>query len=468
MEVFGSTLQAIPFNGSLFEEISNFDPIPTLQRQDADVFIFFLSANAVLFSAPTIDNWYNATKPVAILKKSGEWTGRLTLYAQDEAASPLACLQQDQFCNPNLPEGDRCSPLSGSVDAPFNALNLFQDQEQLNRFMWTYNNTLNGFPVVLIDPVLTLGIQTLTSRYDLTVSIQGPLPDNQWQLDVQHWHSTNLATLQASFVGAATGPSDPNLNEWLQRPTNAEEKTLCQNQVRCPGTFLKSHLVLIQFQQKILSTAYTSFSLFGLCFTFVVGGLIIIISYILDPVLSCLRKRRGHQTYAQLEWCTNEILQVQRLAHEELGLGTWSHATSSVPITKLGELLGLLDLADPDHPKLRTPLVKENDSEPKNDVEEMNGNVQEKDTEPTLTNEQGNDAHQTQESAQKTAESTSTDCSPASKPEAVSLTEKANGAQPQHHRDDDDATHSIHIEVTSPLEIESSRNPHAESGSGAH
>ena len=55
------------------------------------------------------------------------------------------------------------------------------------------------------------------------------------------------------------------------------------------------------------------------------------------------------------EWFSNDKLQLQRMAHEELGLGgTWSGCTGphTIPITEKGQLLGVLDVSDPDHPRL--------------------------------------------------------------------------------------------------------------------
>ena len=52
----------------------------------------------------------------------------------------------------------------------------------------------------------------------------------------------------------------------------------------------------------------------------------------------------------------NETLQLQRLAYEEIGLGTWSGGAKSIPTTLAGEELGVLDLTDLDHPRLSAPL----------------------------------------------------------------------------------------------------------------
>jgi hypothetical protein len=116
-------------------------------------------------------------------------------------------------------------------------------------------------------------------------------------------------------------------------------------------------------RQKILSTDYLSFSVFGLGFVFVTGGLIAVVSYMLDPILGCLRRRYNVRTYQQLEWCTNSTMQLQRLAYEEAGSGTWSKATSNFPVTLKDEELALLDLTDPKHPRLERGVnVKGNTS----------------------------------------------------------------------------------------------------------
>jgi hypothetical protein len=86
---------------------------------------------------------------------------------------------------------------------------------------------------------------------------------------------------------------------------------------------------------------------------------VIVASYILSPILSLLQRKWHFKTSATLEWCINETLQLQRLAHEEIGCGTWSKAAQSVPITLAGEKLACLDLTDPSHPKLEPPTKTE-------------------------------------------------------------------------------------------------------------
>lgn len=105
----------------------------------------------------------------------------------------------------------------------------------------------------------------------------------------------------------------------------------------------------------IKNAAYASFSVFGLSFTTGVGVLIIIISYTTESILGYWHRRRGFKSSSYLEWVSNSTMQLQRLAHQAVGAGTWSRATSDVPVTKAGEYLALLDLTDPEQPLLRCP-----------------------------------------------------------------------------------------------------------------
>lgn len=80
----------------------------------------------------------------------------------------------------------------------------------------------------------------------------------------------------------------------------------------------------------------------------VTGALIIIISYTLEPLFSCLLRTRGYKHYTFLEWSTNETLQIQRLAYQGLDCESckWSGYTDAVPTTQPpGEMLGNLSLA---------------------------------------------------------------------------------------------------------------------------
>lgn len=91
----------------------------------------------------------------------------------------------------------------------------------------------------------------------------------------------------------------------------------------------------------------------GLGLTLGFGLLIMALSYALDPVMTCLQKRRGVTEYERLEWTTNSMFNLQRLAYEGAGQGgRWSHADGDIPVTEKGEVLAGLDIGDKRYPRI--------------------------------------------------------------------------------------------------------------------
>jgi hypothetical protein len=99
----------------------------------------------------------------------------------------------------------------------------------------------------------------------------------------------------------------------------------------------------------------------GISVIFAIGLLIIPTATYLEELVSwvshrtpSLRTNRRFQ-YAFGEWQAYSTLQLQRLAHESLGLGTWSRTDESVPVTEIGDKLGVLDVTDGRHARLIPP-----------------------------------------------------------------------------------------------------------------
>ncbi|KAL1625938.1 hypothetical protein SLS56_007084 [Neofusicoccum ribis] len=337
------------FNGTIQVNESNWLPIPQLHIPNADISLFFLSGNQVVYTKPTNDSWYQGNQLVREASSVVNLgPGVQGPYFSNEAASPMACGVQVQYCNPSLPEGregGRCSPLAASADAlDYMTSNL--SGEQLQQFQWFVSTTIDR-ALSLYTAVNRLGVQLLTSRYRLHNGIQGVLPDTQWQQDVQHWHATTLAHLQGTFITAATGPPDSTLLPWLTRPTTPSTQRLCRN-------------------QKILSASHTSFSLLYLTILLAAGALTILAAATLEPLLSRLQTRRhdsdprgAAHAHARLEWLATSVPHLQRLAHEPiLAPALWVRAARAVPVTcGRGEPLCQLDLADATHVRLRAPTT---------------------------------------------------------------------------------------------------------------
>jgi len=79
----------------------------------------------------------------------------------------------------------------------------------------------------------------------------------------------------------------------------------------------------------------------------------VLISYLLEPIAACFHRRGKYNDHAYYEWMSNSSFQLQRLAHQGVGAGTWSGVTDDIPITKAGDKLAVLDFSDPAMPVLK-------------------------------------------------------------------------------------------------------------------
>ncbi|TGJ80760.1 hypothetical protein E0Z10_g8000 [Xylaria hypoxylon] len=320
------SFQCSPFNGSL--AYSEYIPSPKLRRDDGDSYIIFLSGNGVLFSQPSADAWYRANKRAGSITLT-TLDSEANAFMFDEPASPLGCVQQFQFCFEVPPQEKQCGPLASFADSASIAFNMSPSDAAAEHLIWVFSQIVG---TSISQVVKVLETQALTARQNLIVGLQGPIAPNQWQLDVVHWWATSLALIQSNFIDSVVGPSDRRLNKYIIPP---DDKAICSS-------------------QKIRNTAYTSFSVFGLYFLFISGALLILLSFLIEPLLSCLHHRRKYSQYRYLEWVTNESLQLHRLAHEGIGWGTWSRGTEDIPTTEKDQALACLDLSESLHPILHS------------------------------------------------------------------------------------------------------------------
>lgn len=220
-----------------------FSSIPGLFNPDGDTLLVFLSSNGIRFFNMPSDLWYRATIPGHKSHLINLTEGAL-LYQSEEAASPMGCLRQYQFCNPSL-SSNNCGPLASWADAQAYSAPLFgittEDYENEtnpptnniigSRYMWLIQAL--AWDQAAIERVISdLGPEALTSIKYLSGGVMGSLPTNQWQLDVQYWWATYLASLQAAVVNTAHGPTDPALEPYKVLPYNSHARDMCNNQVR--------------------------------------------------------------------------------------------------------------------------------------------------------------------------------------------------------------------------------------------
>lgn len=172
------------------------------------------------------DDWYAAHRPIGTIRnQQPSDSGHAFVYAADEAAAVLGCQVHYQICRPKSSPRHSC-PVSGGYD-DLSFPNILEDKEANGLIEWFFNSIL-----ALPDVVGSLMTSSLTSRHGLADGTQGPLPDDQWQSEVENWHNITLTSLQ-SVVNSAIGPNDPGILKYFwASPKTSGQKYLCKNQVR--------------------------------------------------------------------------------------------------------------------------------------------------------------------------------------------------------------------------------------------
>ena len=224
---------SIFWNGSLDADRSSFFPIPELTPQNASLFILFLTSRRILFTQPSNDGWYGGTTNSTEIHKftDVDW-GNTTMFRQTEPGSPLGCKELEQYCFTGVKGQRKCSPLGNARDAMQSVIDQL-DEGDYEWFDWLELTTFET-TVATVDPLRMLGTQVLIARDSLSGPILGPLPENQWQLEVQHWHATAMAHMQETFLKYIFGPKNPDLPLLMRvrYPKTPIERQLCASQVR--------------------------------------------------------------------------------------------------------------------------------------------------------------------------------------------------------------------------------------------
>lgn len=263
-------------------------PISQLQRTDADVTIMLLAQNGISYSTPVRDPWFMAATPVLHGISS---TQNLSLYIDSNPVHVLGCADQFQLCTQTH---TKCTPVTNS-DALYDAvINMGLNDVQLGIWSILYTSVLfqsTFYSVADRGGNALLASDTLSTGNQLQIS----LPDNQWMIEIANWFDISMARLQQQVVDFATGPLYTNKDLiFYPGPPNA-----------CG-------------RQKINTTAgYLSFSVFGICIVFSIGGLLIFTSFLFDSVVGYFRKTFNWKDYKRLEWASDELLELERLAYSQ-------------------------------------------------------------------------------------------------------------------------------------------------------
>jgi hypothetical protein len=135
-------------------------------------------------------------------------------------------------------------------------------------------------------------------------SLQGPLSSTQWITELSGWFAVGLAAIQQAALEYATGPQYLGTTGELvpPAPNDTLGQRLCHSQ-----TFRSSGEV-------------QSFSLLGVVVILVVGGVIILVSFCLEPVVGWVQHRLGRGQARHAQWERDDKLQL--LARESRGGGS--------------------------------------------------------------------------------------------------------------------------------------------------
>lgn len=202
--------------------VSSFIPIPELLLDDAETLLVFLMGNGVEFLEPVNDDLFAAHRPS---RDPIPQRPESTLYRFDGEIHVLGCVVRDQFCFNET----NCTPLTNWDTASTLAFYL-DGSDQRKASVNMYASTLAKLGASVLNVVGNLGASALLARNSYIGGYQGPLPTNQWQIEVQHWQSTTLAYMQKLLVERATGPSDPAMEAYVDKSLQKPFQDLCHAQ----------------------------------------------------------------------------------------------------------------------------------------------------------------------------------------------------------------------------------------------
>jgi hypothetical protein len=315
------------------------------------------------------DPWFAATTDAP------EWRRELyrtdSLYISDDPAAVIGCTSQVFYCNPKIESIER------------GCANLYTFESQLDSIapIWPEPNDLKAFIGYLATNNVLLatpgsfysyqGLPNMLARLTTEGSRQlETLPRDQWKKEMEFISQGSLASLQSNVPQASQN------GLWFLNRTLCDGDTeaglcekLCRSQV---SSFYLTHLhnspyyperfngnCLIFMSQKVRSSEYYSFNVLGVAIIISVGLFLMVLAGFIETITSGIDIIFSHEKphtppYGRLEWDSNSYLDLQRLAHQALGIGTWSRSRTGVPITAPGEKLGVISST----PTTALPVLK--------------------------------------------------------------------------------------------------------------
>ncbi|KAF2192069.1 hypothetical protein K469DRAFT_555931 [Zopfia rhizophila CBS 207.26] len=290
---------------------TRFLPRAEFNVSDGDLKIMFMMTNAMRFSEPCNDPWFSAHRAYV-----DPLVHNKTLYLSDNLASPMGCVEQYQFCNPKNDACTQLAPILPAIGSAKSDLSLTPLQAA------TVDVLFNAIYMLNTDiSIPSFHGSSFLAQQSIIQTLQLPLPDNQWQLELQDMHNTVLSMLQRDIVDYARGPGSMAAQKFITMPKEGPARELCTLiRARADGRF-------------------SNINTYGLALTLILGGLIILTNLFVVDILAIIYNKRGRYPSRHNAWVTDGILQLQRRVFELQYQGIWKGEKDAVPTTVHGDLI---------------------------------------------------------------------------------------------------------------------------------
>jgi hypothetical protein len=322
-------------------EENGFVAIPPLYHQNSSTTLVF-AASGTAYTSPSDDLWLPAHQPSpAGLYSTGFDNAADTVFLADNALNVLACTEQHQFCNPSplSNQSQHCTSLQ-SIDRFIIDDSLSPEEQLLDPlFDTSYQRSIMA---IIRNAALMSSWSYIVENLESALladslasgGISLPLASNQWTIETENWFAISMANMQRYVVNTAAPPGAAAQYTYGLADSDAGLQEYCKNQI-------------IQRQD------FTNFSVLAIGLIFGFGGTIICVSLFLENLVSYLQLRFKRGLYHQVRWQLDSTLQLQRMAFEEAGLGTWSGGADDVPVTEKGDRFAPAPEWDYWHPSIR-------------------------------------------------------------------------------------------------------------------
>ncbi|GAM87633.1 hypothetical protein ANO11243_056600 [Dothideomycetidae sp. 11243] len=289
-------------------------PIPELNRTDGDVTVMLVEMNDVESLTPNLDPVFgstvfdhNQTLPDGTVQN---------FYTSEYWLSFIGMVESYAVCQKN---GTGCTPYDGAANLFSNALNTSSgvnfNAMQLNTIA---RLTIQAENMLFYNVMQGRGASALRLTESLSGLIQGPLPSNQWEIEMLNAANTGLAILAQGIVDYARQTEDQYNGSSTVLPGDRISEIMTRNvMTRATGGTI-------------------SFSGLGVSIFLGIGVSIIALSFAFIPLTSQVQRRcfGGRYDYKRLAWILTSAWHIHMAYWESLGLITWSNPHDSVPLTE--------------------------------------------------------------------------------------------------------------------------------------